>query len=36
MEDRHSLRQRIDEAWMLLLPTIATDTWLATWRATRP
>ena len=36
MENRHRLRQRIDEAWMLLLPTIATDTWLATWRATRP
>jgi len=34
--DRHSLRQRVDEAWTLLLPTIATDAWLATWRAAKP
>ncbi|MGH3781592.1 MAG: ScbR family autoregulator-binding transcription factor [Pseudonocardiaceae bacterium] len=34
--DRHNLRQRVDEAWMLLLPTIATDEWLATWRAAGP
>ena len=36
IEDRQGLRQRIDEAWMLLLPTIATDEWLASWRAARP
>jgi AcrR family transcriptional regulator len=36
VEDRHHLRQRVDEAWTLLLPTIATDAWLATWRAARP
>ncbi|MGH3513522.1 MAG: ScbR family autoregulator-binding transcription factor [Pseudonocardiaceae bacterium] len=36
VEDRHSLRQRIDEAWTFLLPTIATDAWLASWRAARP
>jgi len=36
VEDRHHLRQRVDEAWTLLLPTIATDAWLATWRASRP
>ena len=35
IEDRQGLRQRIDEAWMLLLPTIATDEWLASWRAGR-
>ncbi|MDQ4105257.1 MAG: TetR/AcrR family transcriptional regulator, partial [Actinomycetota bacterium] len=29
----HKLRQRIDEAWSLLLPTIATDEWMVTWRA---
>lgn len=34
--DRHNLRQRVDEAWTLLLPTIATDAWLATWRAADP
>ncbi len=34
--DRHSLRQRVDEAWTLLLPTIATDAWLATRRAAGP
>lgn len=31
--NRHKLRQRIDEAWPLLLPTIATDEWVVTWRA---
>jgi AcrR family transcriptional regulator len=31
--DRHDLWQRIDEAWTLLLPAIATDAWLAAWRA---
>jgi AcrR family transcriptional regulator len=34
--DRHNLRQRVDEAWTLLLPTIATDAWLASWRAGAP
>ncbi len=34
--DRHDLRQRVDEAWTLLLPTIATDAWLATRRAAGP
>jgi AcrR family transcriptional regulator len=33
VDDRHSLRLRVDEAWTLLLPTIATDAWLATWRS---
>lgn len=33
--DRHSLWSRIDEAWTLLLPAIATDAWLADWRASR-
>ncbi|MFN2478399.1 MAG: ScbR family autoregulator-binding transcription factor [Pseudonocardiaceae bacterium] len=36
VEDRHSLRQRVEEGWILLLPAIATDAWLASWRATRP
>jgi AcrR family transcriptional regulator len=36
VEDRLSLRQRIDEAWTFLLPSIATDVWLASWRAARP
>ena len=36
VEDRHSLRQRIDEAWTFLLPSIATDAWLASWRAAHP
>ncbi len=31
--NRRNLRQRIDEAWTLLLPAIATDEWMATWRA---
>ncbi|MDQ2883274.1 MAG: TetR/AcrR family transcriptional regulator [Actinomycetota bacterium] len=35
-EDRHNLRLRVDEAWTLLLPTVATDAWLATWRAAAP
>lgn len=34
--DRHNLLQRVDEAWTLLLPTIATDAWLATWHAAGP
>ncbi|HEY3895496.1 MAG TPA: ScbR family autoregulator-binding transcription factor [Pseudonocardiaceae bacterium] len=29
--DRDSLRQRVDEAWALLLPAIASPTWLTTW-----
>jgi AcrR family transcriptional regulator len=32
----HNLRQRLDEAWDLLLPAIATDAWLAAWQAARP
>jgi AcrR family transcriptional regulator len=32
LDDRQDLRRRIDEAWALLLPAIATDTWLASWR----
>jgi AcrR family transcriptional regulator len=35
-DDRHHLRQRLDEAWALLLPAIATDAWLAAWHAARP
>ncbi|MFY9806224.1 MAG: ScbR family autoregulator-binding transcription factor [Pseudonocardiaceae bacterium] len=33
VESRRDLRRRVGEAWALLLPTIATDAWLATWRA---
>lgn len=33
MGDRQQLWQRVDEAWTLLLPSIATHTWLAAWRA---
>lgn len=33
---REKLRQRIDEGWALLLPAIATDAWLAAWRASTP
>lgn len=33
MGDRRHLWQRVGEAWTLLLPAIATDTWLASWRA---
>jgi AcrR family transcriptional regulator len=33
MGSRRNLRQRIDEAWTLVLPAIATDEWVATWRA---
>lgn len=36
LNDRHALGQRIDEGWALLLPAIATETWLATWRASTP
>lgn len=36
VDDRHNLRQRLDEAWALLLPAIATDAWLAAWHASRP
>ncbi|MBV9160244.1 MAG: TetR/AcrR family transcriptional regulator [Pseudonocardiales bacterium] len=32
----HNLRQRLDETWSLLLPVIASDTWLAAWHASRP
>jgi AcrR family transcriptional regulator len=31
--DRRDLWRRIDEAWNVLLPAIATDAWLANWRA---
>lgn len=34
--ERQQLWQRIDGAWALLLPVIATDTWLAAWRASAP
>lgn len=34
-DDRDDLWQRIDEAWGLLLPVIATDTWLAEWLGER-
>ncbi|MGH3903876.1 MAG: TetR family transcriptional regulator [Pseudonocardiaceae bacterium] len=33
LDDREDLWRRIDEAWNLLLPTIATEAWLAQWRA---
>lgn len=33
LDDREGLWHRVDEAWNLLLPTIATDAWLARWRA---
>ena len=33
--ERHDLRQRVEQAWQLVLPAIATDTWLAAWRASR-
>ena len=36
VENSHNLRQRVDEAWTLLLPAIATDEWLVAWRAGRP
>jgi AcrR family transcriptional regulator len=32
----HTLRQRLEETWAFLLPAIATDPWLAAWRASRP
>jgi AcrR family transcriptional regulator len=31
--DRGDLWRRVDEAWVLLLPVIATDEWLGHWRA---
>ena len=31
----HKLGQRLDEAWSLLLPAVATDAWLAAWHASR-
>jgi AcrR family transcriptional regulator len=34
--ERHHLRQRVMQAWQVLLPTIATDSWLAAWRASTP
>lgn len=33
LNERHSLWQRIDEAWTILLPAIAQDSWLAGWRS---
>ncbi|MBV8540935.1 MAG: TetR/AcrR family transcriptional regulator [Pseudonocardiales bacterium] len=35
MGGRHDLGQRVEEAWDLLLPAVATEAWLAAWRATR-
>jgi len=32
----HNLGQRLEEAWALLLPAIATDAWLAAWHASHP
>jgi AcrR family transcriptional regulator len=34
--ERQNLRQRVGQAWQLLLPAIATDSWLAAWRASTP
>jgi AcrR family transcriptional regulator len=31
--NRQDLWQRVDEAWVLLLPAISTDSWLAEWHA---
>ena len=31
--NRQDLWQRVDEAWILLLPAISTDSWLAEWHA---
>lgn len=31
--NREDLWQRVDEAWILLLPAISTDSWLTEWRA---
>jgi AcrR family transcriptional regulator len=33
LNERHSLWQRIDEAWTILLPAIAQDSWVENWRA---
>jgi AcrR family transcriptional regulator len=33
LDDREGLWQRVDEAWTLLLPAVASDAWLAEWRA---
>jgi AcrR family transcriptional regulator len=33
LDDRTDLWRRVEEAWDLLLPVIATDEWLGTWRA---
>jgi AcrR family transcriptional regulator len=33
--DSHNLRQRLNEAWNLLLPAVATEAWLATWQTGR-
>jgi len=33
---RDHLRRQVEQAWNLLLPAIATDTWLAAWRASTP
>lgn len=35
VDSRHHLRQRLEEAWDLLLPAIASDAWLAARRAGR-
>jgi AcrR family transcriptional regulator len=31
--ERQHFRQRVEQAWTLLLPAIATDAWLTAWRA---
>ncbi len=36
LDDRADLSRRIGQAWNLILPAIATDDWLAQWRASRP
>lgn len=35
LDDRDDLWRRIDEAWNLLLPSVATEAWLAQWRASQ-
>jgi AcrR family transcriptional regulator len=36
LDDHADLRRRVDEAWDLVLPAVATADWLAGWRASRP
>jgi AcrR family transcriptional regulator len=35
LDDRNDLWRRIDEAWDLLLPAIASEEWLAQWRSSQ-